>query len=131
MLAKFTNVLFAVITCLLIVLLIGSVIKINNLDKEVRTLTKEKNDVQVVVAEQTIKLNEKTVEVVHVPSVRYEEKIIQAKPIIEYVTKETFKIVDNPIYLNVCFSDDGVRATNTLIELGHTNDTGAASEPSI
>ena len=131
MLAKFTNVSFAVITCLLIVLLIGSVIKINNLDKEVRTLTKEKNDVQVVVAEQTIKLNEKTVEVVHVPSVRYEEKIIQAKPIIEYVTKETFKIVDNPIYLNVCFSDDGVRATNTLIELGHTNDTGAASEPSI
>ena len=131
MLAKFTNVSFAVITCLLVVLLIGSVIKINNLDKEVRTLTKEKNDVQVVVAEQTIKLNEKTVEVVHVPSVRYEEKIIQAKPIIEYVTKETFKIVDNPIYLNVCFSDDGVRATNTLIELGHTNDTGAASEPSI
>ena len=130
MVTKLTNVLFVTVTTLLIVMVLGLMIKANNLDKEVRSLTKEKNDVVVVIAEQKTKLNEKLVEVVHVPSVRYEEKIIQAKPIIEYVTKETLKIVDNPVYLNVCFDNDGLRITNTLIELGNSNPTGTSSEPS-
>ena len=68
-------------------------------------------------------------EVVHVPSVKYEEKIIHAKPVIEYVTKEAVKIIDNPIYLNVCLDDSGLQLTNSLIELGRPIDTGTTSEP--
>lgn len=130
MLAKFTNVLFAVITTLLLILVIGLMIKCNGLDKENKKLLKEKSEQAVIIAEKTTELNNKVVEVVHVPSVKYEEKIIHAKPIIEYVTKETVKIVDNPIYLNVCFDPAGVRSTNTLIELDSTYNQSATSEPS-
>ena len=110
MLAKFTNVLFAIITTLLLVVVIGLMTKTTNLEK-------------------TIELNNKVVEVVHVPSIKYEEKIIHAKPVIEYVTKEAVKIVSNPIYLNMCFDNAGVQLTNDLIELGHPYDTTATSEP--
>lgn len=129
MLAKFTNVLFAVIATLLLVVVIGLMIKTNNLEKENNKLLKEKGEQAVVIATKTIELNNKIVEVVHVPSVKYEEKIIHAKPVIEYVTKEAVKIVNNPIYLNMCFDNAGVRFTNDLIELGYTDDLGAASEP--
>ena len=130
MLAKFTNVLFAVITTILLILVIVLLFRVNNLNNENNQLLKEKSEQAVIIAEKTTKLNNKIVEVVHVPSVKYEEKIIHAKPIIEYVTKETVKIVDNPIYLNVCFDDAGVRSTNTLIELDSTYNQSAASEPS-
>lgn len=129
MLAKFTNVLFAVITTLLLVVVIGLMIKTTNLEKENNKLLKEKGEQAVVIAKKTIELNNKVVEVVHVPSVKYEEKIIHAKPVIEYVTKEAVKIVNTPIYLNVCFDNSGVQFTNDLIELGHTDDSGVASEP--
>ena len=129
MLAKFTNVLFAVIATLLLVVVIGLMIKITNLEKENYKLLKEKGEQAVVIAEKTIELNNKVVEVVHVPSVKYEEKIIHAKPVIEYVTKEAVKIVNNPVYLNVCFDNSGVRFTNDLIELGRAVDTGVTSEP--
>jgi len=129
MLAKFTNILFAIITTLLIVLVIGLMIKVTNLEKENIKLLKEKSDQAVIIAEKTTELNNKIVEVVHVPSVKYEEKIIHAKPVIEYVTKEAVKIVNNPIYLNVCFDNSGVQFTNSLIELGYPDDSGAASEP--
>ena len=130
MLAKFTNVLFAVTTVLLLILIIGLFIKIRDLDDENTKLLKEKSEQAVVIAEKTTQLNNKVVEVVHVPSVKYEEKIIHAKPVIEYVTKEAVKIVSNPIYLNTCFDSAGVQFTNTLIELGHADNTAAASEPS-
>lgn len=129
MLAKFTNVLFAVIATLLLVVVIGLMIKITNLEKENYKLLKEKGEQAVVIAEKTIELNNKVVEVVHVPSVKYEEKIIHAKPVIEYVTKEAVKIVNNPVYLNVCFDDPGLQLTNDLIELGRPIDTGITSEP--
>ena len=129
MLAKFTNVLFAIITTLLLIIIIGLMIKTTELEKENNKLIKEKSEQAVVIAEKTVELNNKTVEVVHVPSVKYEEKIIHAKPVIEYVTKEAVKIVNNPVYLNVCFDNSGVRFTNDLIELDHAVDTGAASEP--
>lgn len=129
MLAKFTNVLFAIITTLLLIIIIGLMIKTTELEKENNKLIKEKSEQAVVIAEKTVELNNKTVEVVHVPSVKYEEKIIHAKPVIEYVTKEAVKIVNNPVYLNVCFDNSGVRFTNDLIELGRAIDTGAASEP--
>lgn len=129
MLAKFTNVLFAIITTLLLVVVIGLMIKTNNLEKENNKLLKEKGEQAVIIAEKTTELNNKTVEVVHVPSVKYEEKIIHAKPVIEYVTKEAVKIVNNPVYLSMCFDDAGVRFTNDLIELGYPDDTRAASEP--
>ena len=129
MLAKFTNVLFAIITTLLLVVVIGLMIKTTNLEKENDKLLKEKGEQAVVIATKTIELNNKIVEVVHVPSVKYEEKIIHAKPVIEYVTKEAVKIVNNPIYLNVCFDNAGVQLTNDLIELGHPYDTTATSVP--
>ncbi len=129
MLAKFTNVLFAIITTLLLVVVIGLMIKTTNLEKENDKLLKEKGEQAVAIAEKTIELNNKVVEVVHVPSIKYEEKIIHAKPVIEYVTKEAIKIVNNPIYLNVCFDNAGVQFTNDLIELGHPYDTTATSEP--
>ena len=129
MLAKFTNVLFAVITTLLLVVVIGLMIKTTNLEKENDKLLKEKGEQTVVIAEKTIELNNKVVEVVHVPSIKYEEKIIHAKPVIEYVTKEAIKVVNNPIYLNMCFDNAGVQFTNDLIELGHPYDTGTTSEP--
>lgn len=129
MLAKFTNVLFAVITTLLLVVVIGLMIKTTNLEKENDKLLKEKGEQTVVIAEKTIELNNKVVEVVHVPSIKYEEKIIHAKPVIEYVTKEAVKVVNNPIYLNMCFDNAGVQFTNDLIELGHPYDTRATSEP--
>ena len=129
MLAKFTNVLFAIITTLLLVVVIGFMIKTTNLEKENDKLLKEKGEQAVVIAEKTIELNNKVVEVVHVPSIKYEEKIIHAKPVIEYVTKEAIKIVNNPIYLNMCFDNAGVQLTNDLIELGHPYDTTATSEP--
>lgn len=129
MLAKFTNVLFAVITTLLLVVVIGLMIKTTNLEKENDKLLKEKGEQTVVIAEKTIELNNKVVEVVHVPSIKYEEKIIHAKPVIEYVTKEAIKVVNNPIYLNMCFDNAGVQFTNDLIELGHPYDTRATSEP--
>ena len=129
MLAKFTNVLFAVIATLLLIVVIGLMIKITNLEKENHKLLKEKGEQAVVIAEKTVELNNKIVEVVHAPSVKYEEKIIHAKPVIEYVTKEAVKIVNNPVYLNVCFDDSGVRFTNDLIELGRPIDTGITSEP--
>ena len=129
MLAKFTNVLFAIITTLLLVVVIGLMIKTTNLEKENDKLLKEKGEQAVAIAEKTIELNNKVVEVVHVPSIKYEEKIIHAKPVIEYVTKEAVKIVSNPVYLNVCFDDSGVRFTNDLIELGRPIDTGTTSEP--
>ena len=129
MLAKFTNVLFAVIATLLLVVVIGLMIKITNLEKENYKLLKEKGEQAVVIAEKTIELNNKVVEAVHVPSVKYEEKIIHAKPVIEYVTKEAVKIIDNPIYLNVCLDDSGLQLTNSLIELGYPDDTTATSEP--
>lgn len=129
MLAKFTNVLFAIITTLLLVVVIGLMIKTTNLEKENNKLLKEKGEQAVVIAKKTVELNNKTVEVVHVPSVKYEEKIIHAKPVIEYVTKEAVKIVNNPIYLGMCFDDSGVQFTNDLIELGYPDDSGAASEP--
>ena len=129
MLVKFTNILFAIITTLLVVLVIGLMIKVTNLEKENIKLLKEKSDQAVIIAEKTTELNNKIVEVVHVPSVKYEEKIIHAKPVIEYVTKDAVKIVNNPIYLNVCFDNSGVQFTNSLIELGYTDDLGAASEP--
>ncbi len=128
MLAKFTNVLFAIIATLLLVLVIGLMIKTNNLEKENSQLLKEKGEQAVVIAEKTTELNNKLVEVIHVPSVKYEEKIIHAKPIIEYVTKEAVKIVDNHIYLNVCFDNSGVQFTNDLIELGSPYGVGATSE---
>lgn len=128
MLAKFTNVLFAVIATLLLVVVIGLMIKITELEKENHKLLKEKAEQAVVIAEKTIELNNKVVEVVHVPSVKYEEKIIHAKPVIEYVTKEAVKIVNNPIYLNVCLDDPGLQLTNSLIELGYPDDTGITSE---
>lgn len=131
MLAKFTNVLFAIITTLLLVLVIGLMIKTNNLEKENSQLLKEKGEQAVVVAEKTTELNNKLVEVIHVPSVKYEEKIIHAKPVVEYVTKEAVKIVNNPVYLNICFDNAGVQFTNDLIELGRSDGVGAASEPSI
>lgn len=131
MLAKFTNVLFAIITTLLLVVVIGLMIKTTNLEKENNKLLKEKGEQAVVIAEKTIELNNKVVEVVHVPSVKYEEKIIHAKPVIEYVTKEAVKIVNNPIYLNMCFDNAGVRFTNDLIELGYPNDSGVTSEPKL
>ena len=129
MLAKFTNVLFAIITTLLLVVVIGLMIKTTNLEKENDKLLKEKGEQAVVIAEKTIELNNKVVEVVHVPSIKYEEKIIHAKPVIEYVTKEAVKIASNPIYLNMCFDNAGVQLTNDLIELGHPYDTIATSEP--
>ena len=129
MLAKFTNVLFAVIATLLLVVVIGLMIKITNLEKENYRLLKEKGEQAVVIAEKTIELNNKVVEVVHVPSVKYEEKIIHAKPVIEYVTKEAVKIVNNPIYLNMCLDDPGLQLTNDLIELGRPIDTRTTSEP--
>ena len=79
MLAKFTNVLFAIITTLLLVVVIGLMIKTNNLEKENNKLLKEKGEQAVVIATKTIELNNKVVEVVHVPSVKYEEKIIEFK----------------------------------------------------
>ena len=129
MLAKFTNVLFAVIATLLLIVVIGLMIKITNLEKENHKLLKEKCEQAVVIAEKTIELNNKVVEVVHVPSVKYEEKIIHAKPVIEYVTKEAVKIVNNPIYLNMCLDDPGLQLTNDLIELGRPIDTRTTSEP--
>ena len=129
MLAKFTNVLFAVIATLLLVVVIGLMIKITNLEKENNKLLKEKGEQAVVIAEKTVELNNKVVEVVHVPSVKYEEKIIHAKPVIEYVTKEAVKIVNNPVYLNVCLDDPGLQLTNDLIELGYPDDTRTTSEP--
>ena len=129
MLAKFTNVLFAIITTLLLVVVIGLMIKTTNLEKENNKLLKEKGEQAVVIAKKTVELNNKVVEVVHVPSVKYEEKIVHAKPVIEYVTKEAVKIVSNPIYLNMCFDNAGVRFTNDLIELGRPIDTGTTSEP--
>ena len=131
MLAKFTNVLFAIITTLLLVVVIGLMIKTNNLEKENNKLLKEKGEQAVVIATKTIELNNKIVEVIRVPSVKYEEKIIRAKPVIEYVTKEAVKIVNNPIYLNVCFDNAGVQFTNDLIELGYPNDSGVTSEPKL
>ena len=131
MLAKFTNVLFAIITTLLLVVVIGLMIKTTNLEKENDKLLKEKGEQAVVIAEKTIELNNKVVEVVHVPSIKYEEKIIHAKPVIEYVTKEAVKIVNNPIYLNVCFDNAGVRFTNDLIELGYPDDSRTTSEPQL
>ena len=131
MLAKFTNVLFAIITTLLLVVVIGLMIKTTNLEKENDKLLKEKGEQAVVIAEKTIELNNKVVEVVHVPSIKYEEKIIRAKPVIEYVTKEAVKIVNNPIYLNVCFDNAGVRFTNDLIELGYPDDSRTTSEPQL
>ncbi len=131
MLAKFTNVLFAIITTLLLVVVIGLMIKTTNLEKENNKLLKEKSEQAVVIAEKTVELNNKVVEVVHVPSIKYEEKIINAKPVIEYVTKEAIKIVNNPIYLNVCFDNAGVQFTNDLIELGYPNDSGVTSEPKL
>ena len=128
MLAKFTNVLFAIITTLLLVVVIGLMIKTTNLEKENDKLLKEKGEQAVVIAEKTIELNNKVVEVVHVPSIKYEEKIIHAKPVIEYVTKEAVKIVSNPIYLNMCFDNAGVQLTNDLIELGSPYGVGATSE---
>ena len=129
MLAKFTNVLFAIITTLLLVVVIGLMIKTTNLEKENDKLLKEKGEQAVVIATKTIELNNKIVEVIRVPSIKYEEKIIHAKPVIEYVTKEAVKIVSNPIYLNMCFDNAGVQLTNDLIELGHPYDTTATSEP--
>ena len=131
MLAKFTNVLFAVIATLLLVVVIGLMIKITNLEKENYKLLKEKGEQAVVIATKTIELNNKIVEVIRVPSVKYEEKIIRAKPVIEYVTKEAVKIVNNPIYLNVCFDNAGVRFTNDLIELGYPDDSRTTSEPQL
>ena len=131
MLAKFTNVLFAIITTLLLVVVIGFMIKTNNLEKENNKLLKEKGEQAVVIATKTIELNNKIVEVIRVPSVKYEEKIIRAKPVIEYVTKEAVKIVNNPIYLNVCFDNAGVRFTNDLIELGYPDDSRTTSEPQL
>ena len=131
MLAKFTNVLFAIITTLLLVVVIGLMIKTTNLEKENDKLLKEKGEQAVVIAEKTIELNNKVVEVVHVPNIKYEEKIIHAKPVIEYVTKEAVKIVNNPIYLNVCFDNAGVRFTNDLIELGYPDDSRTTSEPQL
>ena len=131
MLAKFTNVLFAIITTLLLVVVIGLMIKTNNLEKENNKLLKEKGEQAVVIATKTIELNNKIVEVIRVPSVKYEEKIIRAKPVIEYVTKEAVKIVNNPIYLNVCFDNAGVRLTNDLIELGYPDDSRSTSEPQL
>ncbi len=131
MLAKFTNVLFAIITTLLLVVVIGLMIKTNNLEKENNKLLKEKGEQAVVIATKTIELNNKIVEVIRVPSVKYEEKIIRAKPVIEYVTKEAVKIVNNPIYLNVCFDNAGVRFTNDLIELGYPDDSRTTSEPQL
>ena len=129
MLAKFTNVLFAIITTLLLVVVIGLMIKTTNLEKENNKLLKVKGEQAVVIAKKTVELNNKVVEVVHVPSVKYEEKIVHAKPVIEYVTKEAVKIINNPIYLNVCLDDPGLHFTNSLIELGYPDDSGAASEP--
>ena len=131
MLAKFTNVLFAIITTLLLVVVIGLMIKTNNLEKENNKLLKEKGEQAVVIATKTIELNNKIVEVIRVPSVKYEEKIIRAKPVIEYVTKEAVKIVSNPIYLNMCFDDAGVQLTNDLIELGYPDDSRTTSEPQL
>ena len=131
MLAKFTNVLFAIITTLLLVVVIGLMIKTTNLEKENDKLLKEKGEQAVVIAEKTIELNNKVVEVVHVPSIKYEEKIIHAKPVIEYVTKEAVKIVSNPIYLNMCFDNAVVRFTNDLIELGYPDDSRTTSEPQL
>lgn len=131
MLAKFTNVLFAIITTLLLVVVIGLMIKTTNLEKENNKLLKEKGEQAVVIATKTIELNNKIVEVIRVPSVKYEEKIIRAKPVIEYVTKEAVKIVNNPIYLNVCFDNAGVRFTNDLIELGYPDDSRTTSEPQL
>ena len=131
MLAKFTNVLFAIITTLLLVVVIGLMIKTNILEKENNKLLKEKGEQAVVIATKTIELNNKIVEVIRVPSVKYEEKIIRAKPVIEYVTKEAVKIVNNPIYLNVCFDNAGVRFTNDLIELGYPDDSRTTSEPQL
>ena len=131
MLAKFTNVLFAIITTLLLVVVIGLMIKTTNLEKENNKLLKEKGEQAVVIAKKTVELNNKVVEVVHVPSVKYEEKIIHAKPVIEYVKREAVKIVNNPIYLNVCFDNAGVRFTNDLIELGYPDDSRTTSEPQL
>ena len=131
MLAKFTNVLFAIITTLLLVVVIGLMIKTTNLEKENNKLLKEKGEQAVVIATKTIELNNKIVEVIRVPSVKYEEKIIRAKPVIEYVTKEAVKIVSNPIYLNMCFDNAGVRFTNDLIELGYPDDSRTTSEPQL
>lgn len=131
MLTKFTNIIFSVIIAVLLTLAIALFVKVNNLQKENVLLIKKKSEQEVIIAEKTTKLNNKTVEVVHVPSVRYEEKIVQAKPIIEYVTKETVKIVDRPVYSNVCFDSDGVRLTNTLIELGSSSDSNITSKPGI
>ena len=131
MLAKFTNVLFAIITTLLLVVVIGLMIKTTNLEKENDKLLKEKGEQAVVIAEKTIELNNKVEEVVHVPSIKDEEKISRAKPVIEYVTKEAVKIVSNPIYLNMCFDNAGVQLTNDLIELGYPNDRGVTSDPKL
>ena len=98
---------------------------------EIAKLLKEKGEQAVVIATKTIELNNKIVEVIRVPSVKYEEKIIRAKPVIEYVTKEAVKIVNNPIYLNVCFDNAGVRFTNDLIELGYPDDSRTTSEPQL
>ncbi len=54
MLAKFTNVLFAVIATLLLVVVIGLMIKITELEKENHKLLKEKAEQAVVIAEKTI-----------------------------------------------------------------------------
>ena len=38
----------------------------------------------------------------------------------ETITREVQKIVDRPIYINVCFDDDGVSAVNKAADIEHT-----------
>ena len=38
----------------------------------------------------------------------------------ETITREVQKIVDRPIYINVCFDDDGVSAVNKAAGIEHT-----------
>lgn len=128
MLTKITNIIFAVIVVILLILVVTLFSKTNDLEKENLLLLKKKSEQAVIIAEKTTQLNNKIVEVVHVPSVRYEEKIIQAKPIIEYVTKETIKIIDRPVYSNMCFDSDGLHLTNALIQLNHTDGNTTASK---
>lgn len=109
-----------VILYLMILWLYGS---LDRMEDKLHKAQQAESKALIKALDATTKLNNKAVEIVHVPSVVYEEKKVYEKPKIEYITKEVERLVMLPSYSNICFDTTGLQFANSIINRTYNNPT--------
>lgn len=117
------------IIVVLFVTVIGLMIKLSTMEKKLFQAQLSEAASLTRALKATESLNNQAVQMVDVPSIVYQDRIVKEKPKIEYITKEVEKLVMLPSYSNTCFDASGVQLANSIINRTYDNPT-TTSQPS-